>query len=267
MGVPDRKKAIGSMTNRRLFVSAADWSDDYIVVRGEQSHHLRNVLRARAGDAFELIDGRGRWARAVVETLSIRDGVSCRIREQKMTPPPDPARLVLLQALVRFERFEWILEKATELGVTRLVPVVTAHTEAKWRDITSARLDRWEKILIESIKQSRRLHLPALADLSPFPEAVSEITGDCKILLSEKPATPSLKSVLKAFQGSRHNAPADGMRRGVVLAIGPEGGWDDEEIALAGQSGFQPASLGEGILRTETAAVASLAILNYEMQD
>jgi 16S rRNA (uracil1498-N3)-methyltransferase len=267
MGVPDHKKAIGSMTDRRVFVSPADWFDDFIIVRGEQGHHLRNVLRARAGDVFELIDGRGRWARAVVETLSTLGEVSCRIREQELTPPPDPARLVLLQALIRFEKFEWILEKATELGVTRMVPVVTTHTEAKWRDITRARSERWQKILIESIKQCRRLHLPALANPSLFARAISEAGGECRILLSEKPETPSLKSVLNAFQENRRNTAVNASCTGVTLAIGPEGGWAQEEIALAGQSGFQLASLGEGILRTETAAVASLAILSYEMDD
>jgi 16S rRNA (uracil1498-N3)-methyltransferase len=267
MGVPDRKKSIGSMTDRRLFVNAADWSDDYIAVRGEQGHHLRNILRARSGDAFELIDGRGRWARAIVETLSIGGEVNCRIQEQTLAPRPDPDGLVLLQALVRFEKFEWVLEKATELGVTRMVPVVTAHTEAKWRDITSGRVERWQRILIESIKQCRRLHLPVLANPSTFARAVSESTGSCKILLSEKPETLSLKSVLKAFQQTGRHAAEGGLSCGVTLAIGPEGGWASEEIALAEQSGFQPASLGEEILRTETAAVASLAILNYEMDE
>lgn len=267
MGVPDHTKAIGSMTNRRLFVSAADWSDDYIVVRGEQGHHLRNVLRARAGDAFELIDGQGRCARAIVETLSTGDEVKCRIQEQTLAPRPDSDRLVLLQALVRFEKFEWVLEKATELGVTRMVPVVTARTEAKWRDITSGRVERWHKILIESIKQCRRLHLPVLDHPLSFAQAVSESTGRCRILLSEKPETPSLKSVLTVIQQNRRHAREGGLSRGVTLAIGPEGGWASEEVALAEQSGFQPASLGEGILRAETAAVASLAILSYEMDE
>ncbi|MBZ5537108.1 MAG: 16S rRNA (uracil(1498)-N(3))-methyltransferase [Acidobacteriia bacterium] len=255
------------MTDRRVFVNPTDWSDAYIVVRGEQGHHLRNVLRARAGDAFEMIDGRGRWARAIVETLSPGGEVNCRIQEQTLTPRPDPDRLVVLQALVRFERFEWVLEKATELGVTRIVPVVTAHTEAKWRDIPRGRVERWQKILIESIKQCRRLHLPALAIPSSFTRAVSETTGSCRILLSEKPKTPSLKSVLKGFQQTRRQAMEIGLSRGVTLAIGPEGGWASEEETLAEQSGFQPASLGEGILRTETAAVASLAILSYEMDE
>lgn len=267
MGVPDCKKAIGSMTDRRIFVSATDWSDDYVVVGGEQGHHLRDVLRARAGNLFELIDGQGRWARAAVETISTRGEVKCRIREQTLIPPPAPDRLVLLQALVRFEKFEWILEKATELGVTRVVPLVTAHTEAKWSTMTNARVERWQKILIESIKQCRRLHLPALGTPSPFTQAVSETTGNFNILLSERPETPSLKSVLKKIQEPRRREAVGGTCPGVTLAIGPEGGWALEEIALAEQSGFHAASLGERILRTETAAVSSLAILGYEMDD
>ncbi|MGB7624543.1 MAG: RsmE family RNA methyltransferase [Terriglobia bacterium] len=252
------------MTDRRVFVSADDWSSESIVVRGEQAHHLRNVLRARPGDSFEFIDGQGRWARATLKGISTRGELTCRIEEQSRTLSPGEDRVVLLQALVRFEKFEWILEKAAELGVNRIVPVVAAHTELKWRDVTNARQVRWEKILIESIKQCRRLYLPVLDPPLPFAQAVSKTRGGCKLLLSEKPGTPLLKSALKSFLETCRHSSGDVSYGGFTLAIGPEGGWADEEIGSAGRSGFQAVSLGEGILRAETATVAALAILHYE---
>jgi 16S rRNA (uracil1498-N3)-methyltransferase len=255
------------MTDRRVFISVDDWSSDSIRVRGAQAHHLRNVLRARPGDSFEFIDGQGRWARATLEAHSPRGEVSCLIREQSMTPSRAEDSMVLLQALVRFERFEWILEKATELGVSRIVPIVTAHTEKKWRDVASARQVRWQKILIESIKQCRRLHLPVLVRPLRFADAIENARGGRKLLLSEKPETPSLKSVLKEFREIRAHFSREASSAGVTLAIGPEGGWTDEEIDSAQQSGFHAVSLGENILRTETAAVAGLAILQFETGD
>jgi len=255
------------MTDRRFFVGVEDWSSDQIIVRGEQAYHLKSVLRARVGDCFEFVDGEGRWARARVEAIPTRGEVICHIQEQHTTRSPKEDRAVLIQALIRFEKFEWILEKATELGTTRIIPVVTAHTEARWREVSRARRDRWQKILIESLKQCRRLHLPVLAEPEPFDQAVSRAKAEVKLILSEKPGTPALKSVFLAirstFEGVRRN-PASPR---ISLAVGPEGGWTDEEIAFSLQCGFMPASLGEGILRTETAALAGLAILGYELED
>lgn len=249
------------MPDRRLFVELSEWGADQIVVRGEQAHHLKDVLRARRGDSFEFIDGRGRWARAVVEALPTRDEVKCRIEEQCHTAPWTEDRLVLLQALIRFEKFEWILEKAVELGVTKIVPVVAAHTEAKWREVTEARIERWRKILIESLKQCRRLHLPVLEKPVRFDQAVSTVKAAHRFLMSEKPDAPLLKSICSVDRRAGFKAPPAPQ---VAMAIGPAGGWANDEIRFAENSGFRPVSIGSAILRAETAAVAALVIAHYE---
>lgn len=267
MGVRGGEKGIGVMTDRRFFVGVEDWSSDQIIVRGEQAHHLKNVLRARAGETFEFIDGEGRWARAMVKAIPARGEVTCQIQEQHTNRSPEEDRAVLIQALIRFEKFEWILEKATELGATKIVPVVTARTEAKWREVSPARRDRWQKILIESLKQCRRLHLPVLTKPEPYDEAVSRAKAEVKLILSERPGTPALKSVFRTIRGTLGGVMENPVSPRISLAIGPEGGWDEEEIVLSRQCGFMPASLGEGVLRTETAALAGLAILGYESED
>lgn len=255
------------MSERCLYVAPDGWSAECVRVEGEQAHHLKQVLRARPGDTFEFIDGKGRWARAVVETLPPRGEIRCRIQEQHSQPPLGDDRWILLQALVRFEKFEWILEKAAELGVTRIIPLQTAYTEAKWRGVSSNRFERWEKILVESLKQSRRLHLPVVSRPMRFDQAIGKTEASVKILLSEKPGTPTLKSVARSMPGF---ASASIQTRGIMkvaLAIGPEGGWANEEVAFAQGAGYQPVSLGESILRSETAAVAALSIVRYEFED
>lgn len=254
------------MTERRLFVCGDDWLPDRILVRGEQAHHLKDVLRARRGDTFEFMDGRGRWARARVETVPTRGDIECQIQEQKVTPAPEEDRFVLMQALVRFEKFEWILEKATELGVTKIIPLITARTETKWSQVTGARRDRWEKILVESIKQCRQLHLPRLAKSVRFDEAISRARVDLKIVLSEKPNTPSFKSAFQKPEAAGAAVQSSNRMLKVMLAIGPEGGWSKEELAYSEACGFIAASLGESILRSETAAIAGLSIVRHEIE-
>lgn len=254
------------MTERRLLVSAGDWFPHRIRVRGEQAHHLKDVLRARIGETFEFIDGHGRWARAMVEAIPTRDYIDCQIKEQTLTPAPGDDRFVLMQALIRFEKFEWILEKATELGVTKIIPLITARTEAKWSQAAEAKRDRWEKILVESIKQCRRLHLPCLAKSVRFEEGVSHARADLKILLSEKPDTPSFKSAFQKHEAFSAVAQRLKPELKVILAIGPEGGWSKEELVHAEASGFTPASMGTAILRAETAAVAGLSIVHHEIE-
>ncbi len=255
------------MTERRLFVEAADWSPDEIFVRGEQAHHLKDVLRARPGAEFEFIDGQGRWARAAIAGLPARGEIRCRIQEQKSTSPPPETRLVLMQALIRFEKFEWILEKATELGATRIVPVITAHTEAKWRELSDVRWERWRKILIESIKQCRRLDLPALARPLRFDNAIRASQANTRLILSEKMGAPSFKSVSQARLSNPKEGSSALADQTVTVVIGPEGGWSADEIAFAGSCGYSAVSLGDAILRAETAAIAALAIARHEFLD
>jgi len=218
---------------------------------GETAHHLGRVLRAEPGQLYELSDGRRVWLARIEEVQ--RDRVEFSLAEELASGEP-LFQTELLLSIVKFDAFEFALEKATELGVSRIVPLVAARSEKSLLAAAPKRAERWKKILLEASQQSRRLGIPELAPLTKLEAALSSHSGRLKILLSERPEAPSLRGILEG-----QNAAA------AVLAIGPEGGWADAELQRAETHGFREASLGRLILRAETAVIAALASLNYAL--
>ncbi|HEV8384301.1 MAG TPA: RsmE family RNA methyltransferase [Candidatus Acidoferrales bacterium] len=218
---------------------------------GEAAHHLARVLRAEPGQMYELSDGKTVWLGRVQRVG--REQVEFVLVEQ-LDATVSRLRLTLLLAIVKFDRFEWALEKATELGVGEIVPLAAARSDRGLLSAAAKRAHRWEKVLIESAQQSRRLAPPVLRPMTkPVQAFTASSEGNCvAILLSEGPDAPPLRTLL---EGKRNDA--------AVFAIGPEGGWTEEEFAAARAAGFIEASLGPNILRTETAVAAALAIFNY----
>jgi len=236
---------------RRFFVER--FEGDSAVLRGAAAHHLGRVLRARPGQLYELSDGQAVWL-GRTERVG-RDAVEFTLLEPLPAHQPE-FHITLLLAVVKFDRFEWSLEKATELGVSEIVPLAAARSEKTLVRAAAKRAERWQKILLESAQQARRLRPPVLR-LSPrlaaLPQdAFREEKAALKIVFSERLDAPTLRMALE---------PARAIS--AALAIGPEGGWTDEELATARAAGFAEASLGVNILRTETAVVAALAIVNY----
>ena len=217
---------------------------------GDAAHHLGRVLRAEAGQLYELSDGKSAWL-ARIEKVG-RERVDFSLVEP-IASRELAVETTLLLAIVKFDSFEWALEKATELGVRTIVPLAAARSDKALLKAAERRAERWRKILLESSQQCRRLSLPALRP-AENPEAAFKQAVGLKIMLSEKPEALPLKLVLPGV---------DAMR--VCLAIGPEGGWTDEEFAAAVAAGFHQASLGPLILRTETAVIAALSNLNYAL--
>jgi 16S rRNA (uracil1498-N3)-methyltransferase len=170
---------------------------------------------------------------------------------EPVQPRPLPARLALLVSLIRFDKLEWIFEKATELGVERFVLVDAERSEKGLDRAAPKRLPRWERILLESSQQSRRDRLPVLSGPLRFAEALGH-EADHRYRLEEDQGAPPM---LAALPGAR---PASGT---VALLVGPEGGWTGQERSAATAAGWQPASLGAQVLRAETAAIAAAAIL------
>jgi len=218
---------------------------------GETAHHLGRVLRAEPGQLYELSDGKRVWLARIEEVQ--RDRVEFSLAEELASGEP-LFQTELLLSIVKFDAFEFALEKATELGVSRIVPLVAARSEKSLLAAAPKRAERWKKILLESSQQSRRLGIPELAPLTKLEAALSSHSGRLKILLSERPEAPSLRGILEG-----QNPAA------AVLAIGPEGGWADAELQRAETHGFREASLGRLILRTETAVIAALASVNYAL--
>lgn len=247
---------------RRFFVE--DFSDASAVMRGDAADHLGRVLRAEPGQLYELSDGRRIWL-AKIERVALAKRGQSRIEFALIEPVPasEPAlRIDLLISLVKFDRFEWCLEKATELGANEIVPLAAARTDKPLIAAAAKRHERWQKILLESAQQSRRLRPPVLHEIGTPEQAFRKYSRGLKILLSERQAAPPLRQRLPAA-----GLPAqDGEEVSAALAIGPEGGWADEEVRAATASGFEEASLGRNILRTETAVLASLSILAFALE-
>ena len=220
-------------------------------MEGEAAHHLGRVLRAQAGQLYELSDGEKVWL-ARIETAG-RDRVEFALLEE--VPAHKPAlRVTLLLAIVKFDAFEWAIEKATELGVTTIVPLAASRSEKGLLAAAEKRADRWRKILLEASQQSRRVNVPTLEPAVKPEQALAAHTTGVRLILSEQQDAPTLRTVLSG----KATAVA-------VMAIGPEGGWTDAEFAAAKSAGFAEASLGRLILRTETAVIASLAAVNYAL--
>jgi 16S rRNA (uracil1498-N3)-methyltransferase len=218
-------------------------------MEGEAAHHVGRVLRAQAGQLYELSDGQRVWLGRVEKVA--RDAVEFVLVEE--LPGYQPSRdVTLLLAVVKFDAFEWALEKATELGVTRIVPLAAARSEKALLAAAAKRAERWKKILLEASQQSRRVSVPRLEPLAKPEAAFAAKAEALRVLLSEAAEAKALREVLAGQQA-----------KAVILAIGPEGGWTEEEFAAARRAEFREASLGKLILRTETAVVAALASLNF----
>ena len=235
---------------------------------GEAAHHLGRVLRAQKGQLYELSDGAMvRLAR--IESVT-RDRVEFELLEELPAYRPS-VETTLLLSIVKFDAFEWGLEKATELGVSRIVPLAAARSEKALISAAGKRAERWRKILLEASQQSRRLNVPSLeAAVSPAEQFRKHGLG-LRILLSERTEVLGLKKSLVGMDVSggerglaQHAAP---LQRTAALAIGPEGGWTEGELESARGAGFREASLGKLILRAETAVVSALSVLNYALSD
>jgi 16S rRNA (uracil1498-N3)-methyltransferase len=238
---------------RRFFVE--EFEGGSAALRGEAAHHLGRVLRAEPGQLYELSDGRRLWL-ARTENVS-RDEVRFSLVEELAAAVPT-VQIDLLLAIVKFDRFEWALEKATELGADEITPLAAERSERGLIAAAGKRAERWNRILAESAQQSRRLHIPTLGPAVKPREAFGGSTAPIKALLSERPGARPLRELLEPASGRSDGNPAR-----VAIAIGPEGGWTDAEFDSAIASGFAEASLGTNILRTETAVCAALAAIQY----
>ncbi len=226
------------MARRRFFATSVQGGEAYLA--GPAARHLHRVLRARPGQQFELAHG-GRLYLATVRHSSTAE-VAFVIDEELAATTPEP-RLELAVALFKFDRFEWMLEKAVELGVSAVQPLLTRHTEPRLAAAAPARRPRWEAILFAAAEQSRRADWPTLSEPGRLDHFLAAPGSGQRLLLSELPGAPSLQP-----------PAAD-----AVLLAGPEGGFAPEEFSAAEGAGFISVSLGPRILRVETAVLAALA--------
>jgi 16S rRNA (uracil1498-N3)-methyltransferase len=237
------------LARRRFFVD--EISGDRAELAGDDARHLARVLRAEVGQRYEISDNHHAYLAEIAEIAAQR--VTFRI----LDPIPEEdatVEIFLLSALIKFDRFEWLIEKATELGVARILPVIAERSE-KGLDLAAAkRIERWKKIAREASQQARRVSMPEIMLPEAFDAAVSR-TLPHRYFLDEQSGPNSLARILQA-------QPVGITQDVSAILTGPEGGWTDRERLLAGREGWKPVSLGPRILRAETAAIAALAVLS-----
>ena len=247
---------------RRFFVEQFD--SQSATLCGDAAEHLGRVLRAEPGQLYELSDGHAVWlARVERVALSKRgDGRIDFALVEPLAASEPAAQIDLLVSLVKFDRFEWCLEKATELGAREIIPLAAARTDKALVAAAEKRGSRWEKILTESAQQSRRLRPPSIGGVVSPAKAFAQCAAGVKIFLSERREAPPIREALGTTGAAARGSPSV-----AAIAIGPEGGWTDDEIAAAAAGGFAEASLGENILRTETAVIAAMAVVSFALGD
>ena len=232
------------------------------MVRGETATHLTRVLRASQGQLYELSDGESVWLGRV--QWAARDEVEFALVEPIAAAGPS-VEISLLLAIVKFDRMEWCLEKATELGASEIVPLAAERSTAALVAASAKRAARWDRILLESAQQSRRLRPPVLRATMTSAAAFAGCDAELRLLCSEERDAQTMKAALAAHGGvERKAAKVESVAR-VAIAIGPEGGWTEEESRAAVAAGFCAVSLGENILRTETAVIGALAVVQYAL--
>lgn len=220
---------------------------------GDHAQHLIQVLRTQPGQEFDIVsDGRTRRGKVIEVTP---EQVEFELGDEIATPSMPSVTLVL--AVYKFDRMEWAIEKCTELGVNSIVPVIAARTDTHLGRSAEKRAERWQRLVRQAAEQSRRASVP---EVQP-PVRLKDILaiGGFKVVLAEAERETPLADALSQYSPSTKNQP-------LVLAIGPEGGWTDEELGAFSNAGWVSASLGITILRAETAAIAATAIAFSELE-
>ena len=232
------------MARRRFFVPEVRRGKAELA--GEDAEHLVRVLRAEVGQVYEISDNRDVYLARV--TVARKSVVEFEVIEE-LPSQGELVRVSLIAALIKFDRFEVMVEKATELGVSEIVPVEAVRTERGLAQAALKRRSRWERIAIEAGQQARRVTLPEIQPVRKFGDSLVN-DAEVKLLLDEdSEATPIVNVLPKTVAVS------------VALLVGPEGGWTEEERSQAVASGWQGCSLGKTVLRAETAALAGLAVI------
>lgn len=238
------------MTRRRWI--AEQWDEATATIAGAQAEHLSRVLRAQPGMEADVVAG-GHVFHAEIAAVSANE-VRFNLVTEVQADPALPVMLVM--AVYKFDRMEWAIEKATELGVASIAPVIAQRSEKHLAQAAAKRAERWRRIVHEAAQQSRRSDVPLIhppASLAAFVRSASKAS---RIVLAEQERSTTLRRLVdEAVQAAGDEMPA------LEIAIGPEGGWAPAEEALFDANGWKSATLGPRILRAETAAIAALSVV------
>jgi len=244
---------------QRFFVSPGAFQGARVVLQGDVAHQISAVLRMRAGDTIVLLDDSG-WEFEVRLAQVGRTEASGEILQRRPARAEPRVRLTLFQSLLKRDNLEWVLQKCTEIGVAAFVPVVSQRTiVSRPQDVSDSKIRRWRRIVTEAAEQSRRGRLPVVHPVARFEQAVAGVGEfDLSLLPWEEEPDAGLRAALAVAKGET-GGPVS-----VALFVGPEGGFAEDEVALAMAHGALPVTLGPRILRAETAAVVAASLILYE---
>lgn len=236
---------------RRFYSPAITAAPLRVELERDEARHLRDVLRLREGEVVAVFDGKGHEFTARIDRISKNGAALSVISEIAPSAPESPLELTLAVALLKSDKFDLVTQKAVELGVSRIVPLITKRGDVKPKDVEK-RAERWRRIALEATKQCGRARLTVIDEPIGFARFCSGSVGKTVLLFSERGGAPF--GDLSA-------------RTAITAVTGPEGGWDDAELELARSSGFEIVTLGGRILRAETAAIAIASILEHRFGD
>ena len=242
------------MEIRRIFVDKLRMKNGMVLVTGPICKYILGVLRKTAGERIDVMDGKGYLYRCVVHAVKGKE-VYLHVMDAVHHPEDKRAKITLLVSPIKGPRMDWLVEKATELGVDRIVPTIFRRTVVKFQDEAKEKCERWRRIMIEASRQSGRFSVPELLP----PVALRNVTSQVECcndrwLLWEQEKERTMRDL---FRGE-HNGH-------ICVAVGPEGGIEEGEVELLKEHGFLPCTLGENILRAETAPLVVLSVILYEL--
>jgi 16S rRNA (uracil1498-N3)-methyltransferase len=243
-----------------FFVQAGNISGKSIIITEKSDiNHIKNVLRCKKGDGLILKSTENRVFEVVIKSIE-QEIINCEIVSSYISDRVLKTNITLAQSIIKSQKQDYIIQKATELGVKRIIPFISRNTVVRFESDKDRahKLQRWQKIVYESAKQCQRGDIAEVTEISTLDEVLKQDGFDLKVLCSEKAADVSLKKFLK------DNPVAEGAN--VLVIVGPEGGWDDSEIEKFVKAGITPLTLGKLIYRAETAVVAALAQVIYELE-
>jgi 16S rRNA (uracil1498-N3)-methyltransferase len=242
------------LTSNHFFIQKSLAGGPWLYLEGREHHHLSKVVRLRPRDEIWLFDEDGARYRARIEDIGRQR--TCLKLLEKLEPTKRRSKITLAQALLKAKPMDWVIQKATELGMFSFVPVLSERCVVKLEDRSAQKVQRWSQIAREASKQCRIGRVPAILAPQPLDDFLREWEADKKLFLSEDHGLP-LKDIVRSDRDSERQ-PSD-----ILILVGPEGGWTGPEEAKALRRGFEPVSLGPNILRAETASLAAMAILSH----
>lgn len=246
------------MTSNRFSIKQSNIRSSSVFLDGEEHHHLSKVARIKPREKVWLFDERGTNYLARVEEIT-QERTRLAILERQVTPEPR-VKITLAQALIKSKKMDSILQKATELGATTIIPVITTRTVVRITERAEKKLERWQKIINAAAKQSKISFLPSIFSPVTLEKLVKERDEAKKLVLSENKGK-YLRDIL--IRGSDSGVEREEPPSSVLILVGPEGGWTSEEEEYILDHGYEAVSLGRQVLRAETASLSCLAMISH----